>query len=236
MPSSTYRSAAAVLALSLGIAMLTSCSARIAGRPTVGGDRAPVSFGPDLAVAQLDGVLLDIIAVSAQMGGLRLAVKNTYDTMPGPDNSASISDPVCAGVVFNTTNSIYRPGTYTGVRGREFDDEHHDIDEGVVSFTDDAAARQFWAATQDTWRRCAGTQVTFTPNGGGDPIRWTPRAPTRVGDVVAAISNPEGGGGYTCQHALTAKANVIIDVVTCGPDIANQALRIVNAIAAKFPK
>src|SRR5271170_1722595 len=40
-------------------AAVAGCVSTVAGLPRVGGDRAPLSWGPDLAAAQLADVLLD---------------------------------------------------------------------------------------------------------------------------------------------------------------------------------
>jgi len=228
------RSASAMLPLLLVAAMACACSWAVPGHPTAADNRAPLSFGPDLTAAQLDGILLDAPAVNKLMGATGMTLAETYDTMPGRDG-ATVSDSLCIGTVFNTIDDTFKPGTYTGVLGRLFGDDRHEADEGLVLFANSAAAQGFWTASKKTWDRCAGTHIAYTPADAKSPRLWTPRQRTQAGHVIAVVSDLEGGDGYTCMHALTVKANVVVDVRTCGYDLGNQAIDLTNALTARFP-
>jgi S-adenosylmethionine/arginine decarboxylase-like enzyme len=41
--------------------------------------------------------------------------------------------------------------------------------------------------------------------------------------------------GWGCQHTLRASNNVVIDVLTCGYDTADEATHVVDDIDAKLP-
>jgi PknH-like extracellular domain len=47
----------------------------------------------------------------------------------------------------------------------------------------------------------------------------------------------EGGDGWTCQRALTARNNVVVDVVTCAySQVGASAIDIATQLAAKVAK
>jgi hypothetical protein len=230
----------------LGVAMVVGASAAavagcvstVAGVPRVGGDRAPLSWGPDLTAAQLADVLLDAAAVNQFMGTNTMTELRTYDQMPGDDGS--YSDAACAGAVFNTVDAAYKGSGYVATRGAQFSDAgaKHYVDQGVVAFGSGGDARKLLATSQDSWRRCVAKHVSYKAKN-DSPITWTIRAPVTADGITVAVVDQEGGEGYACAHGITAKSNVVIDVSACSTGMANQgvlvATTIIKAIAGKFP-
>jgi hypothetical protein len=227
-----------ICASAVGVA---GCVSTVAGVPRVGGDRAPLSRGPDLAGAQLADVLLDVTAVNQLMGTTTMTESRTYDQMPGDDGT--YSDTACAGAVFNTVDAAYIGSGYVATKGAQLSDVggKHYVDQGVVAFGSSADAGKFFAASQDLWRGCVGKHVTYDAKN-DSPITWTIRAPVTTGGITAAVVDEEGGDGYACAHGITAKSNVVVDVSACSNAMAEQGDRgiqvartIINAIAGKFP-
>jgi hypothetical protein len=225
----------------IGAAAAGGCVSTVAGVPGVGADRAPLSWGPDLAAAQLGDVLLDVAAVNQLMGASTMTESRTYDQMPGDDGT--YSDAACAGAVFNTVQAAYKGSGYVATKGAEFMDasDKRYVDEGVVAFGSGADARKFFATSQESWRRCVAKHVTYKAKN-DSPITWTIRAPVTTHGITVAVVDEEGGEGYACAHGITAKSNVVIDISACSYGMANQggpgiqvATTIINAIAAKFP-
>ncbi len=239
MRQAIRRRAAALAALGVATIIGSSgCVFTVAGMPRAGPDRAPLSWGPDLTAAQLADVLLDVATVNRFMGTNDMAELRTYDQMPGDDGT--YSDPACAGAVFNTVEAAYRGSGYVATKGAQFSDAgaKHYVDQGVVSFGGGTDARKFFAASQDSWRRCVTKHVVYKAKN-DSPITWTIRAPVTTDGVTVAVVDQEGGEGYACAHGITAKSNVVIDISACSNGMANQgvtvASTIVNAVAAKFP-
>jgi serine/threonine kinase PknH len=227
----------AVLLVALFIAT-SGCVNTVAGVPRVGDDRAPLSWGPDLAAAQLGDVLLDVAAVNRFMGTNDMTELRTYDQMPGDDGS--YSDAACAGAVFNTVEAAYKGSGYVATKGAQYTDagSKQYVDQGLVAYGSGADARKFLAAEQNSWHRCVGRHVTYKAKNDSS-ITWTIRAPVTADGITVAVVDQEAGEGYACAHGITAKANVMIDVSACANGMANQgvtvATTIINAIAGKFP-
>jgi PknH-like extracellular domain len=222
----------------LGVVTVSGCVSPVAGVPRVGGDRGPLSWGPDVAGAKLADVLLDVAAVNKIMATGTMTELRTYDQMPGDDGT--YSDPACAGAVFNTVEAAYKGSGYAATRGAQYSDPggKHYVDQGVVAFGSGADARKFLGTSQDSWRRCVGKHVTYNPKN-DSPITWTIRAPVTAGGITAAVVDEEAGDGYACAHGITAKSNVVIDVSACSNGMAEAgvtvASAIIKAIAGKFP-
>jgi hypothetical protein len=213
----------------------------VGGSSRAGGDRGPLSWGPDLAEPQLAEVLLEAPQINRIMGSTEMELASSYAQMPATAG-AGYSDTACAGAVFNTVEVGYNGSNYTATRGAQLSEpgEHfkHYVDEGVVLFGTGQDARKFLSQSQDTWRRRVGRHVTYSPVD-GRPGTWTLRAPVTTGGVTAAVVDKEAGEGYTCSHGITAKSNVVIDVSACSYSMGDQGITvvsgIVNAIAGKFP-
>jgi len=226
-------------ALLVAFVIATSgCVNTVAGVPRVGGDRAPLSFGPDLAAAQLGDVLLDVATINRFMGTNDMTELRTYDQMPGDDGS--YSDAACAGAVFNTVEAAYKGSGYVATKGAQYSDagSKHYVDQGLVAYGSGPDARKFLATTQNSWHRCVGKHVTYKAKNDRS-ITWTIRAPITADGITVAVVDQEAGEGYACAHGITAKANVMVDVSACANGMANQgvtmATTIINAITGRFP-
>jgi serine/threonine kinase PknH len=231
------------------VLVVSGCVSTVSGNPRVGGDRGPLSWGPDLTERQLAGVLLDAARIKQIMDSSAIVVYKNYDQLPGGEGD-QYSNTICAGAVFNTIEVTYHRSGYLAVRGSQLSEPGanftHYVDEGVVSFPSGQDARKFLSTAQDVWRRCVGKHVIYTTPD-GKATTWTLRAPvSTTAGVTAAVVDKEAGDGYTCAHGITAKSNVVIDVSACsytmldqgavqGGARENAASTIVNAIADKFP-
>jgi serine/threonine-protein kinase len=68
------------------------------------------------------------------------------------------------------------------------------------------------------------------------PQHWTfgPLANTDATLSMTHVVDMAGAAG--CQHALAARNNIVIDVSACRSEVTNQAVDIVNLVAAKIPQ
>ena len=66
----------------------------------------------------------------------------------------------------------------------------------------------------------------------GKTFHWNFAKPTGAPPKITQV-HTQLHGGRTCQHALSAVSNVVIDVVACGQTITNEAGQIADQMAAK---
>jgi hypothetical protein len=192
----------------------------------------PTPALPLIAGAQLDPLLLDAGDVNTIMG--------TTDMQPyGPINHELVPPPGPASACQSTT-TITDPSLYPGAPPVSWSSWHdtaaqggelHALGEAVVSMSSAGAALAAVQNAATQWQACSGQLITASEGtttvqdsvgtvGGGPPKIWVllTRAPA---------------DGWTCQHALEAVSNVVINVGACGYSITDQAVHAADVIAAK---
>jgi serine/threonine kinase PknH len=184
----------------------------------------------------LPALLLDAAAVNAVMGTGDLAVNPTLTTARLYIDTTD--KPECGGVWANANKGVYAGSAWQAVQTqylREPDNPQHEVYQSVVSFPIAATAREFVAKEAKHWPVCAGTALTTTiPT---IPAQtWWIATVSQDGDVLTSVSNREGAGGYTCQHALTSRNNVVIDTEACGWDVTQQGSTIAHRIAEQISR
>jgi hypothetical protein len=221
---------AAVLAAG---AVIAACSSTVSGQPRL---RPAPRAGPELTESQLPALLLTDAQVGTIMGANNLKTYDTYTKMPDGRGASYTGDPSCQAALWNTIEPAYHHSGYLAATGRKVaepgDTAAHDTDEGVVLFkTADSAQRQV-DRSMVTWQQCAGRHLGYQIDGSRPQI-WSVGIPAEAGPAIVVRNSEEAGDGYVCQHAMTARGNVVIDAFACGRDVTDQGLAIVNDIAAK---
>jgi serine/threonine kinase PknH len=188
-----------------------------------------------LPANQLQTILLSAAETNSAMG--------TSNLQPLGEIEAQLEDPVdtlsieeCRGALLPGQGPVYGRSGFTGVRGQGFNAEApgYFVAITAVSFPSADQALGFVRNSALSWKACAGQTVTITAAQGS--LRY------KFGDVtggppkIVQSETLEGSNGASCQHALSATSNVILDVVVSGRGITDQASRIADAMAAKMPK
>ncbi|MFZ0833912.1 MAG: sensor domain-containing protein [Mycobacterium sp.] len=231
-----------VLVIAAAVVGLTcACSTTVDGTPRAQRTQVPAATpaAPDVAAVgeqQLDGLLLPLDDVRTIMDAPELEVHDTYAQMP-PSTVGYVPED-CARAAFNTVEAGYRDSKFIATRGAVMQEPDtstqllHIVDQGVVTFPDEAAANTYVTRTVEAWRRCAGTPFTVLRPEATE--HWT------FGDVtenngISAIPKKTDGSDWTCSHAIAARANAVVDVSACGFSVTDQATTIVGRIRDKFP-
>lgn len=150
-------------------------------------------------------------------------------------NVVTMSNPDCLGAAHIVQPSVYSDSGYTAIRVdmlREPGVRYtHDVGQAVASFPSADEAIAFVKGSATKWQACAGKNVTDTLN--GNATQWT--FGNLVGEVpkIALLYSKQGARGWTCQRALSAVLNLVIDVKACGYNVVDQGLQVADKIAAK---
>jgi hypothetical protein len=232
-----------VIAMTTALAVLASaCSTTVGGTPKVELPRTTASAPPPAAPAAarvdetaLDGLLLTVDDVRAITAAPDLQVDQTYEQMP-PSTVGYVPED-CVRAAYNTVEAGYRDTRFSAVRGvvmQEPADAQllHVVDQGLVTFPDADAATVYVSRTLEAWRRCAGTPFTALRPEASE--HWTFGQVSENGGVNA-ISKTADESDWSCSHAITARANVVVDVSACGFSVADQATTIATRIRDKIP-
>jgi serine/threonine kinase PknH len=195
---------------------------------------------PIVAPAQLGSILPSAAQITDIMGA------SNMQQVAGPIKTQleagmwTLSMPDCDGAFTVVDARAYAGSGYSGVNSLIFAEPgeahpEHAVTLGVVTFPTVEQANAFVTTSAAKWKACAGQTITDT-EADGQPTLWT------FGDFsgsVPKIAMPDmmqGGGGYSCQHVLSAVSNVVIDLFACGYRITDQASRIADVVAANVAK
>jgi eukaryotic-like serine/threonine-protein kinase len=107
------------------------------------------------------------------------------------------------------------------------------VQQAVISFPTADAAKKAVDGQLPQWSACANRTVTVNqPN--KPPQRFTFGALSNDNGTLSMVDTKEDINGWQCLRGLTTRENIVIDVNVCRPDLANQGLDILNAIAARI--
>jgi hypothetical protein len=197
---------------------------------------APPAAPPVVRDESLPALLLDTATVNAVMVSTDLVVnpkltstKLFIDTTDKPE---------CGGVWANANRVAYTGSGWQAVQTQyltEADKPSHEVFQSVVSFPSADAAKEFVRKEGQRWPQCTNTSLTTT-NANVAPQTWVITGISQDDEVLTSVSKREGSGGYTCQHALTARNNVVVDAEACGWDIGQQGSTIAHRIAEQITR
>ncbi|MCG7596809.1 sensor domain-containing protein [Mycobacterium sp. PSTR-4-N] len=181
--------------------------------------------------------------VQSMMNGAPLIAQPVDTAMD--DNRNLLPNVNCLGVWHPGESAIYGTsddGTWDSVRRQLLrapgnDQWRSSVVQSVVSYPSADTARDFVTRSADRWSKCTNHTVNITLNDQRLP-RW------RSGDLDTGtdrlrmtISRSAGASTSSCEHVISARANVVIDVLACVPNTVEvrQASQIADLIASHVP-
>ena len=208
-------------------------------------DAVPASASPstseaapatDVPASALTGLLLASAEIPGNAAGDDVVLEQNTPNLP--DDSATIDAKECLSAWAPAQAPVYAGSGFTGadvqfLRGLNKQQWQAGVIQAAVSFPSGTQAQQFVAAQTQQWGGCANRQVAVTPPGAAAQA-WTFAEPKTADGTTTLQANLAGGG--SCQRALAARGNVVIDVQACHAQPSDQAGAIVAAISAKVPK
>lgn len=226
--------AAALAALAVGATGGTAAAAPTAPLPTFSG-YGNTSTGNDDAT-KLSAMLLSGKDGSAATGIRGLKVIDTVDHLF--DHTATVSPRSCLSSYAAAEESTYAatsPQALAITMLGDKDDSHR-IAEAAVALPTKKDALALLKSASTAWQQCAGKTMTRVSKDGSEDTRTFTNGQPQINDehTVLSLSMTESDGFSTCERAMAAYHNVVIDVAACGTgDTAGQAVAVVRAIAEK---
>ncbi|HZU48403.1 MAG TPA: sensor domain-containing protein, partial [Mycobacterium sp.] len=201
----------------------------VAQRPGSPPSSAPTNAPP----GGLDSVLLGAPDVSAIMGVTGMEPADRTQAMR--TFQATLSNPACLGALNPIEDSVYGNSGYTGVSGLALHTTGvgppHRVYQAAVGFPSAQRAQAFVSTSAANWKACAGQTVTLTE--GNQTVQWSFGDVTGASPKIAQPHNQVVPGGVSCQRALSAVSNIVVDVQACAPVITNESSRIANQMTAR---
>jgi serine/threonine-protein kinase len=195
----------------------------------------PPAPAPTVAIADLKALLVSADQISTVMGGSAMTAEPLQENMF--DDAANISERDCVGTWLPAQAAAYTGSGWDAVEAQKLrapDGQvwQHGAIQAVIGFPSLQSAEKFLSAQSAAWKTCAGKRFTVTPPG-SPAQQWTFGQFSAV-DAASSIPITMDGFAGSCQRAITARGNVVIDVAACQSEVANQAGTIVHDIAAKI--
>lgn len=184
----------------------------------------------------LSVLLLDAASINSVMGTRDLVVNPTLTTAKLYIDTTD--KPECGGVWANANKIAYAGSGWQAVQTqylREQDHPRHEVYQSVVSFPSAQAAKDFAATEAKRWPLCNGKSITTTTPDVAAQTWWIATV-SQQGGMLTSFATREGAQGLGCQHALTARNNVVVDVSACGWDVMQQGSAIANTIAEQISR
>lgn len=190
---------------------------------------------PRIEPAGLEALVLPLDEIRAITNNPALAPEATY-TAPTTSDNSRYDPPECVVSMFTGATEIYQGLGYRGFYAVTAADPgvNTHVAQTVAVFDDAAAAQNALAAYQQRWRDCAGKRLKWTWVADGDTTMFTLGSPQPAPGPMTVMTNTNDGTGTLITRALTAKANVLVDIEVLGNG-ADQNQTITNRIMQKIP-
>jgi hypothetical protein len=226
----------------LGVALFSRSGDSAAPTPT-SPSTAPAALdnpsqtppAPTVPLSALPALLLDAAAINSIEGASDIALKSD------PSGSTSVyfgldnDRPECGEVQGPALQEVLDGSGWIGVRTQEFSDpgaDQHLIHNAAIYFPDAKAANDFAAKQAQAWAKCDGATLHIKPHT-ETPSNWLVGTATDRDGMLSITNTQEGGGGWQCQRALTARSNIVIDIRSCGENRTEQAIGIAARMAER---
>lgn len=217
-------------AVILAVAVLTAgCTVTTGGRvvaaSTLG--RAP----QPLPASALPGLLLDPDEISSVLGGGVHIIDSSdamYTNAAGPDGC----------LVWAEAQQLnYQGSGWTAVQLQKLEDRHDNPDhiayQAVVAFPDGLGAHVFYTGQVAGWAHCDDRRVDLH-DAGDSAHYWSLSKSVDNAGVLSIMRAEEENPGWSCQHALTAKLNIVVDVNACAYSVGDRGVQLAKKIADKI--
>jgi hypothetical protein len=220
-----------ILALSV---LAAGCTVTTGGAPvpakTLGHAPAPLSS------TALGGLLLSADELDTLMDASGLLLIHTGTKM----YTNHTPDDDCLVGWINVHKKVYADTGWTAMRRQEFHEpgEHysHLAFQAVVAFPEAIDAHDFYDEQVTSWSECQNRTINERNLGDPDDDRdsyWSLAEAKETDGTLTMSRVAEGGDGVSCQRALTARNNIVIDIDACSLDTTDAGAEIAKAIAAK---
>jgi hypothetical protein len=152
-----------------------------------------------------------------------------------PFSGITVDPFTCSGALTPGIDVVYNGSGFTGFVGQNLFDapQDHKVIQSIASFASPADAQAFFDKQIASWEQCRFTDVTSTI--GNDSATAKTGVTANTDGTASILIFPAGGGpGRQCQHAMTPRANVVVDVRVCAPSVGSAGWTLARDIGEKI--
>ncbi|WP_029112139.1 sensor domain-containing protein [Mycobacterium sp. URHB0044] len=196
---------------------------------------APVVIDP----TQLKGLLASVPEIGQLADN---AVMTAVFTIDAPLLGTTVDPFRCGGAVTAANSIVYQGSAYTGFAAQVLSNAASDfkVTQSVASFTSDTAAQEFVDRQFDDWQTCESTNATLNQHRVTQPDGTTTGSETQEATTgsTAVVDGTNSilffGPSRECQHAMTPRKNVVVDVRICAASVSSTASTLARDIGEKI--
>lgn len=197
---------------------------------------APAPGQPSPASDLIDPATLSgFLASPADVG--QLADNSTLTPTPiekKPFVGYTVDPTNCTGAVVPGADQVYGGSGFTGFAGQGMYDDDHKVVQAITSFTTADAAQAFVDQQTVAWQACKYTTITQDA-GDGVASRVTLGVTANVeGTTNLLFFPPTGTTGRQCEHSITPRNNVVVDVRVCAPSVGSMGWTLARDIGQQI--
>ncbi|OOK65240.1 pknH-like extracellular domain protein [Mycobacterium kansasii] len=204
--------------------------------PTAPIDPGPAPQPPTVPLSALPGLMLDVATINSIEGATDIApIPGDVGKDDYAFNGVSTDRPECSEIHVPALDVELDNTGWVGVRTQVLADPKgatHVNHSAAIYFATAKAANDFAAKQAQAWPKCNGATLHVSERGYPGSI-WIAGTATNHQGMLSITNTQEGGGGWQCQRALTARNNIVIDVRSCGESRTDQAITIAARMAER---
>jgi hypothetical protein len=219
------------LFVSLVLAAVTVAAASGCTDVVAGQAQPADAAGPDgPRSGDLAATLLSVEEVNSIMGADDIEVVESVEEMV--DHSSDVSDPACLGALYNAEELVYRSSGWTEVVDEVLtepsDDPAYWVEQTAVRFASADEASKFYDTSKSQWQDCVDREISVFD---GDYVfTWSFEAMTVTDTMISQSALQLDSDGWTCQHAMSAVSDVVVEASACTMTPDDEAVTITEAL------
>jgi serine/threonine kinase PknH len=182
----------------------------------------------------LKGLLASVPEINQLIGSATMTPTATFDA---PYKDVKVDPFTCTGAVQPGAQATYLGTGFTGFAGQLLTDapQENKVLQYIASFPSDAEAKAFVDKQVAEWEACKFTDVTLSTGGGQAVSEGTVSVTANADGTPSVFIFPPGGGpGRQCQHAMSPRKNVVVDVRVRAPSVGSMGWTLARDIGQKI--
>jgi serine/threonine kinase PknH len=195
---------------------------------------APPSPKPTSAAVIDPTALKGLLASVPELSELVGTAMEPNPIADAPFKGVSARPVECTGAVMPGVHSTFWGSGFTGFAGQILSDAPlvHKVIQTVASFPSDAEAKAHVDRQFKDWQSCTFTDVNIKISSAEEV--GTVGATANTEGITSIFITAVGGAGRQCEHSMTVRKNVVVDVRVCTPSVGSMGWTLARDIGVKI--
>ena len=198
-----------------------------------------VAFPPTTSAAgpvDLDALLLGTREVEAILDEQNMVVISKTDSVP-EDARDPVDPRSCSSIVYVGDEDEFADAVRMRGQGIYAPSNNYlpNVEERVVQFPSEEAARTVFDATATSWQACLNQDISVDTSTGTPETDRFDDFDNEGGVLSVRRSVVEAIDGFGCQHVMAVKSSLVVTVRACSFALADQGREVTSKIVERIP-